>query len=64
MNEFSNNDDYHLHENSKSSSYLKKRLRFFLNANDTIADKDENVINSLTNRKCFIFLLINVWTSI
>ena len=35
LNEFSDNDDGHLPENSKSSSYLEKRLGSNLNDNDT-----------------------------
>ena len=44
MNEFDDNDDDHLPENSKSSSYLEKRLASNLNANDTLVDEDENRI--------------------
>ena len=53
MNIFGDNvDDHHqLYENSKSSSYLEKSLWSNLNANDWIADENENALNSPTPKQ-------------
>ena len=47
---FGDNDD-NPPNNSKSSSYLEKRLESNLNANDTIPDEDENALTSPTPKK-------------
>ena len=51
IDEFDDNDDDHLPENSKSSSYLEKRLASNLNANDTLVDEDENALDSPITKK-------------
>ncbi len=61
MSEFSDNDDDHLPENSKSFSYLEKRLGSNSNANDTIADEGENVLNSPTTKNCDFLIKKKKW---
>ncbi len=45
MNEFSDNDDDHIPQNSKSYSHLEKMLGSYLNPKDTIADEGETTKN-------------------